>query len=135
MSYLFRRFIAYYIDGFFVLLIALAGYIVYLSILGFPPVEMENPSIWVLFKSQLIATIAYFVIFEYFFNRTIGKMIMKFRIDGLRKSKGIGRFIQVLSRTLIRLIPFDPFSIFFNEEKIMWHDRVSKTKVIDTRIH
>ncbi len=133
MVYLFRRFVAYYIDGFFVLLAALIGYIVYLSILGVPLAVMENPSIWVLFKSQLIATIVYFIIFEFLFNRTIGKMIMKFRINGLRTSKGMEKFIQVLGRTLMRLIPLDPFSIFFNEERIMWHDRVSKTKVVDTR--
>lgn len=134
MVYLFRRFVAYYIDGFFVLLAALAGYIVYLSILGTPLAEIGNPSIWILFKFQLIATIGYFIIFEFLFNRTIGKMIMKFRIDGLKTSKDMGKFIQVLGRTLMRLIPLDPFSIFFNEEKTMWHDSVSKTKVVDARI-
>ncbi len=126
---------AYYIDGFFVFLASLVGYIVYLSILGVPLTEIDNPSIWILFNFQLIATIGYFVIFEFFFNRTIGKMIMKFRIDGLKNSKGMVRFIQVLGRTLMRLIPLDPFSIFLNKEKTMWHDSVSKTKVVDERIH
>jgi len=135
MVYLFRRFVAYYIDGFFVFFATFAAYIVYISSLGINLEEMQTPSIWLLFKFQLITTMVYFIVFEFLFGRTIGKIIMKFRIEGLDPLKSFKRFIQVIGRTLMRLVPFDPFSIFLNEERRMWHDNVSKTRVVDARIH
>lgn len=58
---------------------------------------------------------------------------MKFKITGFAESKSWTRLKQVLLRNVIRLIPIDPFSIFLNEEHRMWHDSISKTKVIDVR--
>jgi hypothetical protein len=41
------------------------------------------------------------------------------------------RVIRVFIRTVSRFIPLEPLSIFFDKEMIMWHDRFSKTRVIE----
>jgi len=70
----------------------------------------------------------YYLLCEYFWLKTLGKKVSKTRIILLNEDQN--RFIQVLKRTLARLIPFDPISGLFNEEGIMWHDTLSNTKVI-----
>ncbi|MDX2067145.1 MAG: RDD family protein [Haliscomenobacter sp.] len=68
---------------------------------------------------------------EYFIGRTLGKLITGTRVvydDGTRPS-----VISILVRTLARAVPFEPFSIFFNEDRIMWHDQWSHTMVVDVK--
>ena len=60
-------------------------------------------------------------------------MLFSFKIQGFGNKINLGHFLQVLKRTLSRIIPLDPISIFFDEDWIMWHDKLSKTKVIDIR--
>jgi uncharacterized RDD family membrane protein YckC len=60
-------------------------------------------------------------------------MLLKFKIIGYDKTLGKKRLKQVLVRNLIRIIPLDPFSIFLDEEYRTWHDKLSKTKVVDSR--
>jgi uncharacterized RDD family membrane protein YckC len=72
----------------------------------------------------LIRTI-YYILFEYFFFRTIGKTITKTMvrtIDG-----NIPTFQNILGRSLCRLIPFNAISFLFGTG---WHDSISKTSVV-----
>ncbi len=72
----------------------------------------------------------YYVIFESTSGRTLGKLIVGTRVvaeDGTRPS-----LKKILGRTLIRFIPFEPFS-FFGSSDSGWHDRWSGTRVVRTR--
>ena len=72
----------------------------------------------------LIRTI-YYIVFEYYFFRTIGKTITKTKVrtvDG-----DIPTFKNILARSFSRLIPFNAFSCFSGAG---WHDSISKTMVI-----
>ncbi|HEX5049047.1 MAG TPA: RDD family protein [Gammaproteobacteria bacterium] len=72
----------------------------------------------------------YYVGFEAFLGRTLGKLVTGTRVvteDGEEPT-----FLQILGRTLARFIPFEAFS-FFGREGRGWHDRMSHTRVVLTR--
>ena len=71
----------------------------------------------------------YYVGFEYLMGRTPGKLITGTKVVNAIREKP--RFMQVVGRTLARFIPFEPFS--FLAERF-WHDSLSGTYVIRTRI-
>lgn len=133
MVYLVRRFFASYIDAFFVSVVVVIFHILYSTVIGISIFEEEGPpgNYWL--KWQLIAYLFYYILFEFLFKRTIGKMLLKFRILGFDESLNLSRLLQVFKRTISRFIPFEPISILLDEERIMWHDKISKTKVIDVR--
>jgi uncharacterized RDD family membrane protein YckC len=74
----------------------------------------------------------YFWVCEYFLaGRTLGKLISGSRVvsnDGTNASAG-----NIVVRTLARLMPFEAFSIFINDDRIMWHDRWSHTLVVNVK--
>ena len=74
----------------------------------------------------LVAIIMYYFILEYFFGRTIGKLVTNTKVVF---GQGQNRLVQTIIRTLVRLIPLEPFSIFFNQDRLMWHDKISNTRV------
>ncbi|MBV5312002.1 MAG: RDD family protein [Prolixibacteraceae bacterium] len=133
MIYLIRRFAAFYVDMVLVMIIVYTFYTLYFLNIGTNIEDVRQPNASLSILLQFLGTFSYFLFSEFFFEKTIGKVIFKFVITGYDENKGLKRFIQVLKRTLIRLIPLDPFSILLNEEFKTWHDLVSKTKVIDTR--
>jgi uncharacterized RDD family membrane protein YckC len=68
----------------------------------------------------------YYIFFESVFQATPGKMITGTRVIaewGDKPSVG-----QIIKRTLIRFVPFEPFS--FLGSTAGWHDRWSKTRVV-----
>ena len=72
----------------------------------------------------------YYIIMEYNFEgKTIAKMLTKTRAiqeDGSPITLG-----QAVGRTFARLIPFEPFSIFFtNGGTACWHDTLAGTLVV-----
>lgn len=72
----------------------------------------------------------YYLIFEVFFGRTIGKFITGSIVvneNGLKPGFGI-----ICLRTLYRLIPFDPLSFLTMSGRI-WHDSLSKTYVVEKK--
>lgn len=76
-----------------------------------------------------ISTIIYYTSFEYFADgKTLGKFATKTRAVNRDNSK-MG-FTTTLNRTLIRIIPLEPLS-YLNHGPFGWHDKFSKTKVID----
>ena len=76
----------------------------------------------------VISMFCYYYLFESINGKTIGKYLTKtkvVRLDGEKpKSK------DILIRTLSRFIPFEPLS-FLGENKMGWHDTISKTSVVD----
>jgi uncharacterized RDD family membrane protein YckC len=71
----------------------------------------------------------YYVGFESVFGRTPGKMIMGTRV--VTDQGGTPSILQILGRTFIRFVPFEPFSAFGGGQ--MWHDSWSSTRVVSTR--
>jgi len=133
MVYLFRRFAAYYIDNIVLFVLVLFVYIFQQILFGVPILEIENPRANLLLCYHLLIGVIYFSLFEFYFQRTIGKMALRFKVEGLEKVLNTKRFIQVLKRTVSRFIPLEPFSILLDEKREMWHDKISKTQVVDMR--
>ena len=68
----------------------------------------------------------YYIPFEYKTQKTLGKIITKTKVVTLEGNKP--EFIDIVSRTFCRLIPFDRFSFFYSRNG--FHDAISRTKVI-----
>lgn len=79
---------------------------------------------WIFFTILLIT---YYTISELFFGRTIGKFITESRVISLNGSQPT--FYQILLRTLVRLIPFEIFSLM-GVSPLGWHDKWSGTMVV-----
>ena len=125
-----KRFIHFVIDYLFVsflllpLLGALIGIVSALS--GIDRSSMNN----ILINYRLLLgsgiMILYYILFEYFLNKTIGKVLTRSMVvteTGTKPS-----FKSCLLRTLIRFVPFEAFSILSSDSK-MWHDKWTKTVV------
>ena len=72
----------------------------------------------------------YFIVFEVFLQRTLGKYITKTKVvmeDGSKPKAS-----DIIIRSLCRLIPFEVFS-FLNDDARGWHDSMSNTYVVDTK--
>lgn len=68
----------------------------------------------------------YYIVFEHFLQRTPGKFLTKTLVIDIYGNKpDIGTNIL---RNIIRLVPFEAISCFFNERG--WHDRWSDTYVV-----
>jgi len=75
--------------------------------------------------------LVYYIFFETLFARTVGKFISQTIVvdeDGERPSHSV-----VLIRSLSRLIPFYEIS-FFGIPSRGWHDRISKTYVVNKNL-
>ena len=69
----------------------------------------------------------YYILFEYFFQRTLGKLITRTKVVNEADVKPT--FKQVVIRTLSRSIPFEYLSFLAISNGV--HDRLSKTKVVE----
>jgi len=76
----------------------------------------------------LFIMFSYYLIFEGIFETTPGKLITKTKI--IKHNGEKVRFGDLILRTLIRIIPFDPFS-FLTKDSYGWHDKLSKTRIIN----
>lgn len=77
----------------------------------------------------IFAMLLYYIGLEAATGRTLGKMVAGTRVVRVDGSKpGV---LTVLGRSCARFIPFEPFSAFGGGQ--MWHDSLSKTRVITTR--
>jgi uncharacterized RDD family membrane protein YckC len=79
------------------------------------PLMMVMPVFW-----------GYYILSEYFFQRTLGKLITKTKVVNGADVKP--SFNQVVIRTVIRSIPFDYLSFLATSNGV--HDRLSKTRVV-----
>ncbi len=73
----------------------------------------------------------YYVFFEAICGRTIAKFITGTKVANSEGGKP--SFGQVFGRSAARMIPFEPFSFLFGDNRTGWHDTLSGTIVIDTR--
>jgi len=79
---------------------------------------------------SIMITIIYYFGMEALCGRTLGKIVTGTKVvslDGRKPTLG-----QLLGRSLSRLVPFEPFSFLWGSSS-GWHDRWSKTLVIDLR--
>ena len=81
------------------------------------------------YKRQLL----YYVPMEGLFGFTVGKLVTGTRV--VNAQGGRPTWGQAFGRTLCRLIPFEPFSLFFSKDGEVrgWHDSVPKTWVVRRR--
>ena len=138
------RFVNFMIDRFISTIAAYIGIfigvgagIVFGGVDVYDPAKVESSNsdlimgISVLFGCLLafIIYFGYYIYMEYKFEgRTVGKMLTKTRTvtkEGYPISLG-----QAFGRCFARLIPFEPLSIFFNNDGICWHDSLANTIVI-----
>ena len=83
------------------------------------------------FLFGLVISVFYYTLFESLTGRSPAKWLTGTLVvseDGTTPS-----FLQILGRSLARLIPFEAFSYLGDQRPVGWHDRLSKTRVIDMR--
>lgn len=80
------------------------------------------------FVTELAVYLAYFVVMETIFQRTLAKLLTGTIV--VTKSGTRPSFGQVLGRSLARLIPFEALTFLFDEHPVGWHDSLSKTRVV-----
>lgn len=92
----------------------------------------QTPTGWV-YVYALSTIMAYYVVMEGLFGFTVGKLVTGTRV--VNAQGGRPTFGQAFGRTLCRLIPFEPFSLFFSKDGEVrgWHDSVPKTWVVRRR--
>ena len=125
-----KRFIHFVIDYIFVsfLLLPLLGALIGIvsALTGVDRSSMNK----ILISYRLLLSagtmILYYVLFEYFLNKTIGKFLTRSIV--VTETDAKPSFKSCLLRTLIRFVPFEPFSILSSDSK-MWHDKWTKTVV------
>ncbi|WP_445354558.1 RDD family protein [Microbulbifer sp. EKSA008] len=80
----------------------------------------------------IVVMVLYDFLPEYFFGKTPAKFITRTKVVNLEGGKiTMG---QALGRSLIRLVPFEPFSFLGRSGSTRgWHDSWSKTRVISTK--
>lgn len=119
-----KRMLGFWIDA--SIIAALTGSTLYVLFLLAINIHVE----WIRNVTYLTVWFSYYVFFEACFDRTIGKMATrtKVQIEGLG---GPPKIFLILLRTLTRVIPFDPLSVFIDDEGRMWHDKLSRTRVVE----
>jgi uncharacterized RDD family membrane protein YckC len=95
--------------------------------------ETHKISSWLLWLleplSLLITYIVYVLLIELITRgRTLGKLATGYQVRTLDFQAPTAG--QLIGRNLLRLIPFEPLSIFFDKDRRMWHDRWSNTQVV-----
>lgn len=75
--------------------------------------------------------VIYYLIFEATTGRSLGKLITGTKVVTADQQHRAS-FLQILGRSIARLIPFEQFSILTSDHR-MWHDSLSKTIVVDVR--
>lgn len=74
-----------------------------------------------------VIMILYYVFLETIFGQTVGKLVTKTMV--VKNNGKRANFFDILFRTILRIIPIDPFSFLFGTER-GFHDSASSTKLI-----
>lgn len=85
-------------------------------------------SFWNVVLALLVAYFGYYIVFEYFWQRTPAKWVTGTKI--VRNDGSKPKFWRVVGRTLARYIPFEALSVLFGKNAVGWHDKLSKTFVV-----
>jgi len=116
---LLRRFLHYLID-FAIMILVCFSLIPMLSPILNPISQLgERFSIWVFI---LLARMVYYVTTEILFKTSPGKILTGYFVVSSNKEAATN--VQLFKRTVLRFIPFEPFSAF---KGAMWHDDLSYT--------
>lgn len=83
------------------------------------------------FIRGFLLIIIYYIIFEYFFQKTPAKFITKTKV--VSQSGDRASLLNIVGRTFARYIPFEAFSFLSNKYPIGWHDKLSKTIVVSDK--
>lgn len=119
--------IVIYLLNIFFYIIMIFVNIIFQDLFNFEIRYFENNPFWILFNF-IPFYLLYYSVTEALWGKTIGKVITKTKVINVDGSDiGLGKAIL---RTLCRFIPFDHLS-FFDEQRTGWHDRFTKTIVID----
>lgn len=133
-----KRFLNYLLDLFIGIIVIAFVVGLILALLGFGE-ELDSEFINSRVFNYLF-TFLYYLLFESLFGRTLGKFVTGTMV--VNEDGGKPTFGQILKRSLIRLIPFEPFSFFGNKgnlgedgkhRPVGWHDKWSRTRVIEIR--
>ncbi|NQY05140.1 MAG: RDD family protein [Flavobacteriaceae bacterium] len=90
--------------------------------------EHINPVVDYLVTGVLFSL--YYIVFECWTQKTIGKMLTKtIVVDENGNKPSVG---SIIGRSLCRMIPFNHFS-FLGSKGRGWHDSLSKTYVVDVK--
>lgn len=86
--------------------------------------------LWLLKPLSLgITYVVYILVIELLTRgRSLGKLATGYQVRNMEyEAPSAG---QLFVRNLLRLVPLEPLSIFFEKDRQMWHDRWSKTQVV-----
>ncbi len=97
-----------------------------LALLGYGEVVSEVPDV----VYGVCGMLLYYLPLEALGGRTIGKLLTGTRV--VTETGGAPSLGQVLARTLMRMVPFEPLS-FLGSSSSGWHDTVSHTQVVRVR--
>lgn len=121
-NYILRRAINFFVDSFFIALLTIIILII---------IDASKISYGVnRYIIYMVCWFSYYYIFELAFSRTIAKFITRTYVECHTTRKAF----FLLIRTITRLIPLEPLSLFFSEDNTMWHDSLSKTRVVKAGI-
>ncbi|SFF31605.1 RDD family protein [Sunxiuqinia elliptica] len=127
-----KRFANYLIDLVFYLIFSFFfGIILGLILVLFSPDSLwifEEDNRLINYALGVIAGMIYYSTLEIVCGRTPAKFITKTKVVDEHGEQP--KISTILVRSLCRFIPFEPFS-FLGSEGSGWHDRLSKTKVIN----
>lgn len=76
----------------------------------------------------LLIYFGYYILLEFYFQQTIGKYLTSSLVvneNGERPD-----FKTICLRTFTRIIPLDPYSFFWTDDRRFWHDKWTETFVI-----
>lgn len=124
-----KRLINFIIDSFILLVIYfLVSLINFYFNIPNNEIYLENILYFFYFKLLILIAIPiiYYIIFEFFFQKTLAKYITKTRVVNLKNEKP--SFKEILIRTFCRLIPMEYISFLFSNQGV--HDKLSNTVVI-----
>jgi uncharacterized RDD family membrane protein YckC len=76
----------------------------------------------------LIVFFGYYTLFEFYFQRTIGKYLTGSLV--VNEYGDTPDFKTICLRTIIRIIPLNPYSFFWTDDHRFWHDTWTKTFVV-----
>jgi uncharacterized RDD family membrane protein YckC len=127
-----KRFANFLLDGiFYYIFCAIIG-----ALLGIIIVYFDLSFIRTLYLNNeaILKVVSVFLMFVYYFvsealtGRTLAKLITRTKV--INNNGSVPSLKEIALRSLCRFIPFDALS-FFSDDNLGWHDRLSKTKVVD----
>jgi uncharacterized RDD family membrane protein YckC len=121
MNHMVRRYFNFIIDAIIIAIVVIAIFITL-------NLRMTDFNVFLMYA---LVFLLYYFFLEYFFLRTLGKLLTNTKVEYSKNCSKRARMILI--RTLSRFLPFEPFSIFFTNDHQMWHDTLSCTHVIHNK--